>query len=330
MGLFDKLKDAVSDTVASISDISPFGYVDGKKTSGGARSNQGYTRPSPPPAAPPHVAPPHVAPPSHSAPPPPAPPAPSQGVPRSGGSLYPQQLEMLIEVALADGEISERERQVLYKKAMECGIDLDEFEMVLEARLFEKRKADAAQAAAAAPPPAPAPAPAPVSPTHAPSAPSNKFGDVRKCPACGALIQSLSVKCAECGYEFRNAEANHGVQKLFEMLTEVDNQPTTSTGGFWGLFDEDRQDDNRIKRKQTIIMNFPIPTTKDDILEFLIMSVPQAKVSFFSSDKAANALASVWKSKCEQIIMKAKIVLRDDKETLDQIAVYAKELKINF
>lgn len=211
---------------------------------------------------------------------------------------------------------------------MECGIDLDEFEMVLEARLYEKRKADAAQAAAAAPPPAPAPAPASPIPAH--SAPSNKFGDIRKCPACGALIQSFSVKCAECGYEFRNAEANQGIQKLFEMLTEVDTQTTSSTGGFWGLFDDDRQDENRIKRKQTIIMNFPIPTTKDDILEFLIMSVPQAKVSFFSSDKAASALASVWKSKCEQIIMKAKIVLKDDKETMAQIAAYAKELKINF
>jgi hypothetical protein len=62
----------------------------------------------------------------------------------------------------------------------------------------------------------------------------------------------------------------------------------------------------------------------------LSLAVPQAKVSFWSQDETAKELAPVWKAKCEQIIMKAKFAMKDDKDTLSEIAGYAKELKIKF
>ena len=52
--------------------------------------------------------------------------------------MYNEQLEKLIEMALMDGELTEKEKQILFKKAESFGVDLDEFEMVLEAKLFEK------------------------------------------------------------------------------------------------------------------------------------------------------------------------------------------------
>lgn len=54
--------------------------------------------------------------------------------------LYSQQLEQLIEFALLDNVLTEQEKQVLFKKAASEGIDLSEFEMVLQAKLFEKQK----------------------------------------------------------------------------------------------------------------------------------------------------------------------------------------------
>ena len=53
--------------------------------------------------------------------------------------MYNEQIEALISAALADGMLTEKEKQVLFKKAQTQGIDLDEFEMVLEARLYEKK-----------------------------------------------------------------------------------------------------------------------------------------------------------------------------------------------
>ena len=45
--------------------------------------------------------------------------------------MYDEQLEELIDAALEDGVLTEKEKQVLFKKAQSMGIDLDEFEMVL-------------------------------------------------------------------------------------------------------------------------------------------------------------------------------------------------------
>ena len=59
-------------------------------------------------------------------------------------ALYSEKIEGLIDAALADGVLTEKEKQILFKKAQAEGIDLDEFEMVLDARLVElekKRKA---------------------------------------------------------------------------------------------------------------------------------------------------------------------------------------------
>ena len=48
-----------------------------------------------------------------------------------------EQLENLIDAALADGELTEKEKPILFKKAQAMGVDLDEFEMVLDARLYK-------------------------------------------------------------------------------------------------------------------------------------------------------------------------------------------------
>ena len=65
--------------------------------------------------------------------------------------MYNEQIEALISAALADGMLTEKEKQILFKKAQSQGIDLDEFEMVLDARLVELEKAEKAKAAASAP-----------------------------------------------------------------------------------------------------------------------------------------------------------------------------------
>lgn len=51
--------------------------------------------------------------------------------------MYNEQIEALISAALADGMLTEKEKQILFKKAQAQGIDLDEFEMVLDARVFK-------------------------------------------------------------------------------------------------------------------------------------------------------------------------------------------------
>lgn len=58
----------------------------------------------------------------------------------SSEQLYDAQLEKLIDLALIDGTLTDKKKQILIKKAEQMGIDLDEFEMVLEAKLYSKNQ----------------------------------------------------------------------------------------------------------------------------------------------------------------------------------------------
>lgn len=54
--------------------------------------------------------------------------------------MFSEELELLVEAALKDGEISEKELAVLHKRAQAEGFDIDEFDLLLEARITDKQK----------------------------------------------------------------------------------------------------------------------------------------------------------------------------------------------
>ena len=60
--------------------------------------------------------------------------------------MYNEKLEALITAALADGVLTEKEKNLLFKKAEAMGIDRDEFELVLDGRLAKRKKEMEAQA----------------------------------------------------------------------------------------------------------------------------------------------------------------------------------------
>lgn len=238
---------------------------------------------------------------------------------QTAGDYYNPQLEKLIDLALADGVLEENEKQVLFKKAEAMGVDLAEFEMVLNARLYEKSHTSARGGA---------------------SPSSSKFGDIKKCPACGAMIKSFTAICPECGFEFQNVGTNQGIERLFQMLNDIEarakdeSAPKSIGGAYAQMLGKSLNfysgGDKITRQKVAVIQNFPVPNTKNDILEFLTLAVPQTKSTLFerNNDPNKRALVNAWKSKCEQIIMKAKFALKDDKETIEEIKFYAKELKI--
>ncbi|MBO4580901.1 MAG: hypothetical protein J5701_01265 [Bacteroidales bacterium] len=179
--------------------------------------------------------------------------------------MYNEQLEQLIDAALADGELTEKEKQILFKKAQAMGVDLDEFEMVLDARLVKLKKAEAEKAASSAPK-------------------SNKLGDVKKCPACGAMVQSYQGVCPECGYAFEGVDANLSSKKLAEAILKM----------------EEKRDYSQVK---ALIEHFPIPNTKSDMIEF---------ITSLSSKKEGDYYYSVYKTKLDECIIRAKLLFPND------------------
>ena len=232
----------------------------------------------------------------------------------TGGGIYGDYMEHLIQMALADGELTEKEKQVLFKKAEAHGIDLDEFEMVLDARLYERQKA--MQAAA------------PMAHDSAPK--SEKYGDVRKCPACGAIVESFTTRCPDCGHEFTNIGAVSSVTALFKKLEALESQRKENNSlikGYYGglLFGEKIE-----KQKVNLIQTFPVPTTKEDILEFLAMAASQAEIpKFYNKRPNQDYVPHAWWNKCKQIIIKARLSMKDDKKIMEEIEEYARQLKIS-
>ena len=50
---------------------------------------------------------------------------------------YNEELEQLIEIALTDGVLTDKKKEVIFKKAQALGVDIDELEMDLEARVYK-------------------------------------------------------------------------------------------------------------------------------------------------------------------------------------------------
>lgn len=199
-------------------------------------------------------------------------------------SLYDERIERLINAAIADGELTEKEKQILFRNAQAEGIDLDEFEMILESRLYEKQQENIANANAQAV--AMSQAQAQVAQAQAaaqPAAPkSTKFGDVRKCPACGAIVAAGSASCVECGYAFTEDSGASAMDKLYERLAQIDdkylNRPKTTSDSLLGELNQLSQYDvlNKVKEKMNAITMFNVPNTRTELLSLLTSLQPLA------------------------------------------------------
>lgn len=158
-------------------------------------------------------------------------------------------------------------------------------------------------------------------------------GTIRKCPNCGAELPGMVAVCPQCGHEISGVGANVSVREFFDNY----------------------QKEHDDRRKLDMINNYPIPNTKEDLLEFALLASQQVKSFFdteaskitsssiydsmnsmnlhggvlgmlktsFVGDKAGkvsvNDFLFAWKNKLDQIKIKANIVLSNNKTALQQI-----------
>jgi hypothetical protein len=240
-----------------------------------------------------------------------------------------EELLKYIDLAIADGTISEKERSVVLKKAVEFGVDADEAEMILEGRLHQvlshKQKIN-----------------------ETPNEERRSFStshstDTKplKCSNCNAFFESFATHCSYCGYEFTNLSANSSVKVLHQKLMEIeskrviDNNPFKAFGAMMMKNLSGSHHDEVDMQKMELIRSFPIPNTKEDLLEFFTLALPEATVKIrkfigitYQEDRTKEAIKKVWLTKCEQIIMKAKFAMTDDPQTQLIIEQYARELNL--
>ena len=232
-----------------------------------------------------------------------------------------KKLDPVIELALADGVVTDKEREILYRKADEFGVPRDELDMILDAKihLFSKERSNEAS-----------------SKEHA------------KCPACGAQVESFATRCEYCGHEIKGVEVSGRLTRFKQELENAEKQALTELkerknaldpfNRFFQNLGEQNTDpvEGAIRSKQiNVITNFPVPNSREDIVEFLILAKSQVgsiKIGLMDkmteSTHKKQALKLAWKAKCEQVVAKARLSMSDDKTTLDMVEKLAKELNI--
>lgn len=149
----------------------------------------------------------------------------------------------------------------------------------------------------------------------APSQVSNKYGNVKKCPNCGETVEAMAVKCNACGYEFRNVEALKSSQMLANKLEEIDLHYRKGLGAL-GL-----NEMKQLGEKATAVKNFPIPTTKEDLLDFAI-----TMQSRWNSE-AFDILRSAYKAKYDECINKIKMLFPNEPAVQGLLEQYEKDKK---
>ena len=232
------------------------------------------------------------------------------------------EIENLMNMALADGEVTEKERGIILRKAEVLGEDKDEVEMILDGKIaLQKKELGYSQ--------------------FSKENINNKEGDIKKCSSCGAPVYSFTIKCADCGHEFQNIESANSVMELVNKLDEAETKARNGkTGGWMSIMDGgDWIVEKRIfEAKSAIISVFPVPNSKEDILEFLALCVGQVNsIKVGALVKLAGTSGTygymityknAWLSLANKVILKARFSMKEDGKILREIETYTKELGI--
>lgn len=121
-------------------------------------------------------------------------------------------------------------------------------------------------------------------------------GNIHKCPNCGEVLESFTTNCPTCGYEIRNTRTSDSLREFAAKLERIESQRAYS-------FPEEKQ-----TQKANLILNYPLPNTKEDIMEFMILASSNIDTQYEIDD----AVTMAWISKLDQIIQKAAISLQND------------------
>lgn len=111
-------------------------------------------------------------------------------------------------------------------------------------------------------------------------------GEIHKCSNCGEILNSFEMICTSCGYELRGKKAAYSVQLFYNELSRTID----------------------LKKKDSMIRNFPIPNTKEDVLEFLIL----ASSNVIGEDD--KDIFEAWIAKFEQVHKKAQLLFKNEKD----------------
>ena len=189
--------------------------------------------------------------------------------------MYSEKLERLIQLSIEDGVIDETENSVLIKCAKEEGVDIDELTLYVNSLLKKRQRELEADVTSKA----------------------QKYEKEKKeaigniCPKCGKQIPPMSLKCPYCGCEIVNKKGVSSAEELLKKIESISQEEDTTlksprdvndilspfllSNFFKNINSRKEPKEQRIANTITL---FPVPNTKEDIIEFLSLANAQSTV----------------------------------------------------
>lgn len=164
------------------------------------------------------------------------------------------------------------------------------------------------------------------------------YGSVHKCPNCGEIIGSFVTVCPTCGKEIRGVSSISSAHELSVKLERISAKMpiaeekksimkmvfgkdfTSGSEANGVLSDFERQKE---EEKASLIINFTVPNSKEDIMEFMILAASNINVKKGIDDVITKA----WIAKLDQIYQKAQFVLSSQPDFERIQAIYTKKKK---
>lgn len=143
-------------------------------------------------------------------------------------------------------------------------------------------------------------------------------GKVYKCPNCGSVITQTTAVCPDCGMRLSGVSALSSVRDFNQQLMAIEAGRKKSK--FMDLYTQSANPADT--QKLTLIRNYPIPNTVEDVREFVLLAIANIDTKL-SKNTAAGKMASMmnsgnvnltmqktisdaWVAKLQQVYLKAE------------------------
>jgi predicted RNA-binding Zn-ribbon protein involved in translation (DUF1610 family) len=200
-------------------------------------------------------------------------------------------IEKLINIARESGELTDKHKEIILRKAEKLGEDVDEVEMLLET--IKPRKT-------------------------ATSSTVNKIEKRIKCPNCGAIISETSFQCPECGYTLqRENQSSEDARKVIDQLQAALLKASESHYKTEQLLNPYAP----VHRQASVINTFTLPTTKEGLLQLLDF----AYSNYVSLGTIANEapLKKAWYGKAVQAMNMLNRIGKNDSDIQAVLSQYS-------
>lgn len=164
-------------------------------------------------------------------------------------------------------------------------------------------------------------------------------GNIHKCPNCGEVLQAFVTHCSACGHEIRDTNSASSVREFAVKLERIEAQKMPAFeekksvmkmvfGRDFKDEDEveearDRWEEQKHQEKANLIINYSVPNTKEDIMEFMLLASSNIDVKHGTDDVVTKA----WISKLDQVYEKARISMGNSSDFAQIKKIYDQKKK---